>query len=134
MAYQFDFDATNKIARCRFEGNVSDDVFKNFYADAGKFVVLTEPRAALVDFSYVKLFDVSSRTLADIATQPPALPDVDRPRVMVAPDPFIFHMMRMFEIIGGRTRPNFRVVGALQEAWTLLGVLEPRFEPYGPLN
>lgn len=129
MPYQFEFDRTNEIAHCRFDGEVTDDCLKRFYVDAGRRAALIDPKAAIVDFTSVTVFDVSVKTLIDIAKLPPAMRKAARPRVVVAPAPFIFGMMRTFEIIGGRTRPNLRVVGTPQEARALLGILEPRFEP-----
>lgn len=125
VPYVFKFDPISKTALCRFDGEVTDDEFRNFYLRAGEFVEENDPLAGIVDFSAVTLFDVSPQTILGIAQQPPAMPCPDRPRVMVAPAPIAFAMMRMFEIVGGRTRPSFRVVRTLQEAWTYLGVCEP---------
>jgi len=50
--------------------------------------------------------------------------------VMVAQAPIIFGMLRMFEMVGDRTRPGFHVVRTEREAFAVLGVLEPKFEPF----
>jgi len=126
VPYEFKFDPISKTALCRFDGEVTDDEFRNFYVHAGEFVADKDPLAGVVDFSAVTLFDVSPQTILGLAKQPPAMPNPDRPRVMVAPAPVAFAMMRMFEIVGGRTRPHFRVVRTLPEAWAYLGVAEPR--------
>jgi len=39
-------------------------------------------------------------------------------------------MLRMFEMVGERTRPGFHVVHTEREAFAILGVLEPKFEPF----
>ena len=131
MPYQFDFDAANRIARCRVSGHVTDEDLKHFYTDAGKFVTLTDPRAGLLDFSAATSFQVSPQTIHDLAKLPPAMPDPARPRVVVAPTPLVFGMMRMFEMVGEKARPRFHVVSTELEAWSIFGVQEPRFEPFG---
>lgn len=130
VRYEFDFDPANKIARCRVSGAVDDDDFRDFYADAGKFVDMTNPGSGLVDFSGVTSFEVSANTIRDVAGQPPALPGPNGPRVIVAPVPIIFGMMRMFEMVGEQTRPGFHVVHTEREAFAILGVLEPQFRPF----
>jgi hypothetical protein len=131
VPYEFDFDPVNRIARCRMSGHVTDDDLKSFYVETGKFVALTDPRAGLLDFSAATSFQVSPGTIHDLAKLPPAMPDPARPRVVVAPTPLVFGLMRMFELVGEKTRPTFHVVGTELEAWSVLGVQEPRFEPVG---
>ena len=126
VPYEFKFDPITQTALCRFSGKVTDDEFRNFYLHAGAWVAEKDPLLGVVDFSAVTLLDVSPQTILDVAKLPPAMPHRDRPRVMVAPAPFAFAMMRMFEIVGGRTRPSFRVVCTLEEAWTYLGISKPR--------
>lgn len=131
MPYHFDFEPTNQIARVRFEGHITDDDFRNFYSDAAKYAALTKPRAGLVDFSAASSFDVKPATIQYLAASTPVIANPELPRVIVAPTAVTFGMMRMFEMLGDRTRPSFHVVGTEQEAWAILGVSEPRFEPFG---
>ena len=42
MPYQFDFDHTNQIARCRFEGQITDEDVRNYYTDAAKLCCTDE--------------------------------------------------------------------------------------------
>lgn len=130
MPYQFDFDATNKIARCRVTGRVTDDELKECYEKIADFMALTDPRAAIMDTSQVTAFEVSRDVILQLASRIPALPHPERIRVIVAPNPLIFGMSRMFGMEGERTRPNFHVVRTQQEASAILGVWEPKFEPY----
>ena len=48
-------------------------------------------------------------------------------RVVVAPQDFIFGMMRMLEILSERTRPELHVVRTMDEAYRLLLVESPEF-------
>lgn len=130
LPYHFDFDPTNQIARCRFTGQVTNEELRNYYSDAAKYFALTNPLGGYVDFSGATMFDVSREAILELASLPPALPDPQRVRVIVAPTPLIFGMSRMFEMEGERTRPSLHVVSTVQEAWTILGVQEPQFGPY----
>ena len=130
MPYQFDFDHTNQIARCRFEGRITDEDVRNYYSDAAKYVALTKPRGGLLDFSAASSFEVTPATIQYLATLTPVLANPNLPRVLVAPRPSIFGMLRMFEMLGDRTRPSLHVVRTEQEAWAILGVWEPQFGPY----
>jgi hypothetical protein len=129
VPYHFDFDPTHRIARCRFEGKISDDDFHKFYAEAAELVQKLDPLGGLLDLSAVTSFNVTPQTVHDIANLPPALPQTERPRVVVAPAPAVFGLMRMFELLGERTRPSLHIVRSEREALAILGVLEPHFEP-----
>lgn len=130
LPYRFDFDSTNQIVRCRFEGRVNDEQLRNYYSDAAKYVALTGPKAAITDFSGATAVDISRETILELASLPPALPDPQSVRVIVAPSPLIFGLSRMFGMEGERTRPSLHVVRSEQEAWAILGVSEPQFGPY----
>lgn len=130
MPYHFDFDPTNQIARCRFTGQIKDDELKECYRKMAEFVALSDPRGTVTDFSGATSLQVSRETVLELARLPPALPDPQRVRVIVAPSPLTFGMSRMFEMEGERTRPSLHVVRSEQEAWAILGVWNPRFEPY----
>lgn len=61
------------------------------------------------------------------------MPQPDRSRIIVAVSSQIFGMARMFEFEGEITRPNLHVVRSLAEAWAILGIREPKFEPVSEL-
>ena len=129
MPYHFEFDETNRILRCRFDGRVNDEALKEFYRLAAEYVAQTDPRAAIIDLSAVTSFEVSPETIRELAKSAPAMPDPSRPRCIVAPSPQIFGLARMFEIEGEVTRPNLHVVHTLEEAWAILGVQGFQFKP-----
>jgi hypothetical protein len=45
----------------------------------------------------------------------------------VAPESVIYGMARMFQMLSGDARPNFRVVHTMHEALDLIGVQSPSF-------
>ena len=129
MPYEFDFDPTNRILRCLFEGRVTDKAMKEFFLLATEYATRIDPHGALADLSAVTSFEVSPQTIRELAKSVPALSNPDRPRCVVAPSPQIFGMVRMFEIAGESTRPNLHVVRTIEEAWAILDVEAPQFGP-----
>ncbi|HXQ26895.1 MAG TPA: hypothetical protein VN822_10840 [Candidatus Acidoferrales bacterium] len=129
MPYHFEFDSANRIIRCWFEGPVGDENLKEYYRVAAKYFESLQPRAGIVDFSAATSFEVAPQTVRELAKLPPAMPHPERPRFVIAPSAQIFGMARMFELQGQETRPNLHVVRTAEEAWAILGVQAPKFEP-----
>ncbi|MFZ3213241.1 MAG: hypothetical protein WA188_17195 [Terriglobales bacterium] len=130
MAYYFEFDSSNRILRCRFEGDVSDETLKECYDVAGRYAALTDPGAGIMDFSNVDSFNVSSQMVRELAHRGPVMPG-SCPRFLVAPSSHTYGLARMFQQCGSEARPELHVVRSVDEAYTLLGVREPQFEPVG---
>lgn len=130
MAYRFELDSANRILRARFDGQVTDELFLEFYRVAVPAVVAaTEYRASIVDFTHVTSFELTPETLRALAWSPPADPNSSRARVIVATTPGTFGLARMFAAYGENTRPNLHIVRSLEEAYEVLGVTECNFEP-----
>jgi hypothetical protein len=129
MPYYFDFDSANRILRCRLEGKITDEGLREYYRAAGEHSALTGSRATVLDMSSVTFLEVSPQTIRELANSPPAIKDPSRPRCIIAASPQVFGMARMFELQGQETRPNLHVVRTQKEAWAILGVAKPKFEP-----
>jgi hypothetical protein len=129
MPYTFDFDSVNRILRCRLSGRVNDEILKDFFQAGSRHAVSIHPAAGVVDLSAVTSFDVSTPAIKALARSAPVLHDPDLRRVVIAPSPGIYGMMRMFEMEGEATRPGLQVVRSERDAWAILAVRNPRFEP-----
>jgi len=129
MPYQIVYDPTNRILRARFEGRVTEDELREVYRLGQVQAARIDPHAGITDFSDVTTLAFSPETIYKLATSTPIMRDPSRLVVFVASTPHIFGMARMFEILGGETRPNLHVVRTLEEAYELLHVREPQFEP-----
>lgn len=129
MPYTFDFDLTNGILRCRLNGRVDNGALKDFFRTGAEHAVRTHPGAGVVDLTEVTSLEVSAQTIEQLAKSTPVLRDPNLRRVIIAPSPGIYGMMRMFEMLGAGTRSNLHVVRTEREAWAILGVQNPRFEP-----
>lgn len=132
MAYGFELDATHRVLLFRFTGDVSEQRIGRFYNEAGAQIERIHPRAAIFDFTAVTSFDVSSASVRSLAAASPLIPDVACPRVVVAPATHIFGMSRMFQILGGSSRPSFTVVHSMAEALAVIGFDTPDFKPLAP--
>jgi hypothetical protein len=129
MAFVFEFDPIHRILGIRFSEDVTSEDLLYFYRMSALLVESFDPLSAIIDFSEVTSFDSDPQFLRELASLPPAMPQRERPRVVVAPSDKIFGLARLFEIHGEATRPSFHVVRATREAWAIIGVQEPEFKP-----
>ena len=131
-SFYFEFDPANKIVHAKFHGEVTDESIKDFYRAAASLAAATDFRGSIADFSGATSFHVTRDAISELAALPPADPSVSRPRVIVAPNTLIFGLARMFQAIGKATRPNLHIVRNLAQAFVLLGVVTPQFQPITP--
>jgi hypothetical protein len=127
MPHKFDFDLGNKIIRCRIDGTVTDGSLRKYYGACSNYGALNPTYAGLFDMSAVTFFAVSTQTIRELAMLPPAIPDPDVLRVIVAGSTQMFGLARMFDLHGSETRPNLHVVRTEKEALAILGVSEAKF-------
>jgi hypothetical protein len=132
MAYGFELDAAHRVLLFRFTGDVSEQRIGRFYSEAGAQIERIHPRAAIFDFTAVTSFNVSSASVRSLAGDSPLIPDVACHRVVVAPASHIFAMSRMFQILGGGSRPAFTVTHSMGEALALIELDHPDFKPLAP--
>jgi hypothetical protein len=133
MAFVFDFDPVHQILRSTFSGHVSDEELVNHQRAALLLVTSLDPRFAIVDLSAAEPIDVTPDGVRALAKLPPAMPKIDRPRVVIAPADLTFGMARIFEVEGEATRPSLHVVRSVREAWAILGV-EMEDANFGPIS
>jgi hypothetical protein len=126
VAFALDFDAKNNILRVTLEGRLTDEILLDSYTTAAGYVASHPPCRGIVDFSGVTKFEVSSGAMRELAGKAPAFPEANM-RVLVAPRDSSYGMVRMFQILGEKKRPNMHVVRTLEEGYGLLGVEAPEF-------
>ena len=129
VAYTWDFDPVHQILRSTFTGKVTDGDLLNYQRMTALLVSALDPLAAIADFTDADPFEATPDGVRRLAKLPPAMPKTDRPRVIVAPVDHVFGMARIFEIEGEATRPSLHIVRSVAEAWVIIGVVEPHFEP-----
>jgi hypothetical protein len=123
-----EFDAKNNILRGTLDGRMTGTVLSDLYAKAAKYMASRPPCRGILDFSKVTEFEVSSAAIRQVAAAGPAFP-AGYMRVLVIPRDFIYGLARMFQILTEETRPELRVVRTMEEAYHLLEVTAPDFQP-----
>jgi len=129
MPYAFEFDSGSRILRGRLDGRVTDADLKNYCRDFTSRISLSEPLAGITDLAEVSSFEVSRQTILDLAALQPVIVGHEPLRIIIATAPHVFGVARMFELEGRSAHPNVHVVHTRQEAYGILGVAEPQFEP-----
>lgn len=129
LPYRFEFDPTNSILQGSFEGFVSKQDVRNYYQTAVNHVAQLSPHTYVIDVSAVTSTTASTGTILELTKLPPVLPNPTQPGFIVAARPAAYWLMRIYQAAARATRPNLHVVRKHTEAWEILGVVEPRFEP-----
>lgn len=125
------FDHRHKVLLTRLSGTFSQDDIVALYA-AVKRITAREGSAlrSLQDFSGVTGTDVQIGQIAQHGWRPQVVPG--RQRVMVVPQPEYQDIARMFaayQKIADYDEPQ--IVRTLDEAYALLELTDPKFEPIG---
>jgi hypothetical protein len=129
MAIRFEFDAASKVLLGRLDSILTDDSLREAYETATKYAVATDAQAGIWDTTSVTEFALSSEFMRSLASQAPIIADPKRARIIVASKPVAFGLFRMFQITGERSRPKLTIVHTLDEAFAVLGIQSPHFEP-----
>jgi hypothetical protein len=88
----------------------------------------TDPHVAIINFRGVTAFDVTSGAMRSLARSDPPMPDITRPRFIVAPADLTYGMSRMYQIVGETTRPHLHVVRTRKEALSAIGLHDANFQ------
>lgn len=131
MPYCFKVDRTHQILLLEVHGRVVDEDLRKGYAEAGKVAATLSIAGAIVDFSQVTTDETSVDLIRELAERDPIIPDPIL-RVVVAPQDFVYGRMRMFQMIGEEKREMVRLVRRTDEAYDMLGLKTPVFEPLEP--
>jgi hypothetical protein len=121
MGYVFDLDPTHHVLRITVTTTVTDAVFRDIYRALERHASQGGPYAAILDLSRVEAFPLSSDTIRTFAATAPAVPG-ERPRVVVASEPAVYGLSRMFELHRDSMGGQLHVVRSLDEAYELLEV------------
>ena len=128
MGFVLEFDGKNNVLRVTLDGRVTDAIILDTYATVSRYVASRPSCRGIVNVTAVTKFEVSSSAVRQMAGSAPAFP-VASVRVFIAPTNFIYGMVRMFQMLGEKTRPNLHIVRTLDEAYALLQLESPEFSP-----
>jgi hypothetical protein len=125
--FRFEFDASNKILRLSFLGDLTDRLLLEGYESARASWFRHGPFHFIADYSAVSDASVSAETVRAIASRHPVMPTNDYLGIIVAPQNVLYDLARTFEFLTTDTRRNIRVVHTMGEALQLIGVPSPTF-------
>jgi hypothetical protein len=128
MSFVIEFDAKNNILRGTLKGRVTDAMLLDCYSAAVRYTTSHPPCRGIWDFSDVTEFEVSNAAIKQAAVKRPIIAS-GYMRVIVAPQAFLFGMMRMLQLLSEEARPELYVVRTMDEAYRCLLVDAPDFTP-----
>jgi hypothetical protein len=130
MSFVIEFDAKNNILRGTLKGRVTDAMLLDCYSAAVRFATSHRPCRGIWDFSDVSDFEVSNAAIKQAAVRRPIIAS-GYMRVIVAPQAFLFGMMRMLQLLSEEARLELFLVRTMDEAYRWLLVDAPDFTPVG---
>ena len=131
MPYSIKVDRSRGVVLFEVHGRVVDDDLRSGYAEAGRVAAAVNIAGGIVDFTGVTSDETSVAIIRELADREPILPDPIM-RAVVAPQDYVYGRMRMFQMMGEKERQMLRIVRRLEDAYELLGIKEPAFEPFEP--
>jgi hypothetical protein len=121
-----DLDPTHRVLRITLTTVLTDELGWEVYRTVARLASRGGPYAAIGDLSQVVAFPISTDTVRHLAAMPPAVP-AGRRQVIVAPQPALYGLARMFELhldsMGGR----LHVVHSIGEAYEVIKVAPQDF-------
>jgi hypothetical protein len=121
MDFAIDLDPTHRVLRTTVTTGLTDESLREIYRTVTRLAATGGPYASIVDLSQVVDYPVAAKTIRAFAAAAPAVPGV-RPRVMVAPEPTLYGLARMFELHRNSMGVEVQVVRSMDEAYGLLKV------------
>lgn len=121
MSVEYKIDAGHKVVLVTFRGEIGDADLMNIGAATKSHPLFDSSFSEIVDFSAVTGGNVSTGALQALARHE-SIYDRTSKHVVIAPQPHVFGLSRMFQVYAESTRPNTVVVHSLDEAHARLGL------------
>jgi anti-anti-sigma regulatory factor len=122
-----DLDPKHRVLRITVTTALTDKSCAEIYQAVARLASRGGPYAAITDLSQVADFPVSSDAVKALAAAAPAIPLGGRLSVIVARQPALFGIARMFELSRDSMGGQLQVVQSLDEAYNLLKVTPQDF-------
>lgn len=128
MPFRFESDEVHRIIRVVFEGPCTDDDVLEAYYALSLLLERNGPASVIIDYTDVTDIRISTEAVSEHSYRLPTV-DTDGFLIAVAPQPMMYGIARMFELITAETRPNMRVVHSMKEALAVMNVSSAPFIP-----
>ena len=126
LGYVVDLDPTHRILRITVTTALTDEASWEIHRTVVGLIFKGGPYSVIADLSHVVDFPVSCNTIRALAATAPAVPAGGR-RVIVASQPALFGLARMFEMHRDAMGVQLHVVYSMDEAYDLLEVAPQDF-------
>ena len=126
MPYHFEFDAEHKLFLTVVSGDFTDAELLSVNEGIRERVEVLHPVAGIGDFTHLTAFNASTANVAVVARGKSPYAG-QMPRFLVAPQDHVFGLARMYQLIADPARPGLQVVRSREEAFSILGVVDPKF-------
>ena len=127
MDWVVDLDPIHRVLRITVATALTDESCTEIYRTVSRLASRGGPYAAITDLSQVPDFPVSSGAVRALAAEAPAIPLGGRPSVIVARQPALYGLARMFELSRGSMGGQLQVVQSIDDAYHLLKVAPQDF-------
>ena len=121
MSVEYKIDASHKVVIVTFHGEIGDADLMNIGPTTRSNPSFDPAFSEIVDFSAVTGGKISTGALQALARHE-SIYDRASKHVVIAPQPHVFGLSRMFQVYAESTRPNTMVVHSLIEARECLGL------------
>jgi hypothetical protein len=122
VGFVVDLDPKHHVLRITVTTALTDKSCTEIYQAVARLASRGGPYAAITDLSQVADFPVSSNVVKALAATAPAIPLGGRLSVIVARQPALFGIARMFELSRDSMGGQLQVVQSMDEAYNLLEV------------
>lgn len=124
-----EFDSASGVVRLQWSGDVTLGLLELEHRKFRERANLDEIKALLVDFTDVQHVRLSNTDITFFSQGESPFPP-GFPRVFVAGRDFHYGMLRMYEMLAGARRAGTTVARSLAEAYEVLQLKDPKFEPW----
>jgi hypothetical protein len=130
MNFHIDLDPVHLVIRLTVtQATLSDESLAEVYRALSQAASEGGPYASILDLSQVVDVPLSANAIRALAATDPAVP-VGRPRVVVAREPAMYGLSRMFELTRDSMNGNFHVLREIDEAYAMLNVTAEDFSQH----
>src|SRR5215471_17036109 len=113
MDFVVDLDPKHCVLRITVTTALTDRAGRDIYQAVARLVARGGPYAAITDLSQIEDFPISANTVRALAAAAPAIPLGDRPSLIVARQPALFGLARMFELYRDSMGGQLQVVQSI---------------------
>ena len=129
---EYTIDAVQKVVIVTFVGEMTDADLIRIGTETKSHPLFDPTFSEIVDFSAVTGKSISTFALQEVARRP-SIYDRASKHIVIAPQPHVFGLTRMFQTYAEQSRPNMVIVKYMDEACEYLG-LERRPERLRPTS